>query len=164
MFILFPNLIKNEILKYLLPLFFLLGFILEVIRVVVNENKPVNISLDSKEELRKVIKQDTQKTVQTYSNEIKEEVKKSNKEKLNRYDSTELLVNLIKNNYISIKEVEKILPNEQFISVFCYPAGGPTIPKDARSSRLYPLLFSDLSFVRLGANFIIIPEINLLPK
>ncbi|GBE19696.1 hypothetical protein BMS3Abin17_00421 [archaeon BMS3Abin17] len=160
----FPNLIKNEILKYLLPLFFLLGFILEVIRVVVNENKPVNISLDSKEELRKVIKQDTQKTVQTYSNEIKEEVKKSNKEKLNRYDSTELLVNLIKNNYISIKEVEKILPNEQFISVFCYPAGGPTIPKDARSSRLYPELFSDLGFVRLGANFFIIPERNLLPK
>ncbi|MCK5149604.1 hypothetical protein KAJ87_01615 [Candidatus Pacearchaeota archaeon] len=160
----FPNLIRNEILKYLLPLFFLLGFILEIIRIVATENKPVDISLESKEELRESIKQDTQKTVKTYSDNVKRKVEKFNKEKLSRYDSTELLVNLVKNNYVSIKEVEKILPNEQFISVFCYPTGGPTIPKDARLSRLYPQLFSDLGFVRLGANFFIIPERNLLPK
>jgi len=161
----FPDIIKNTFFRYFVPSIFLIGFIIEIMNTVIEKRKGVDISSESREKIKEDSKQVFSDELNVFSQEIKEEIGKSNGDKLQRYESTELLTNLVKYNFIPINEVEKILPNEKFIVVFCYPFGGPNIPDDIKKdNRLYQGLLYDLSFVRIGANFFIIPERNLFPE
>lgn len=160
----YPTLIQNTFFGWFIPIIFFLAFIIQVIKEVKEENKVVKICSEDMKTIAEKQKQATTESLSEFRDNLKKEKQTEEKEKIDRYDATELLVSLINENLISIKEVERILPNEKFIVVFCYPSGGPAIPEDIEHKRLYQELFEDLSFVRLGANYFIIPERNLFPK
>ena len=110
---------------------------------------------------------ETTKEIKEVVKVIEKEVIKYKPVKNKKYEKTKLLANLINENVISIKTIEKNIADKNFISVLCYQKGfTANKPKNMQMRRKYPSIFKNLGFIQLAGvwGYFIIPEENIFPK
>jgi len=120
--------------------------------------------------------QNSAKRMEAKIDKIDSEITKETSKKEENYERTQLVADLINHGLISIREVDKSVPDKKFFTVFCRSQGFPqNLPssikkksKDEKSKFMvnYYNLFEKLGFVRLVWNrpYFIIAEDNVYPE